>query len=216
MHVRTCNCTVHLEFLTFTQSARVSKALYYRPHLPSRRALQATARIARSGHVPAIPAVETLDFSGVINSTRSYLTFLFRSSISPFIRCPLSSPLLVLATPIPPKIRRDSSPRFGFRIWILVQESKAPRAGVPAELVRLFCPLFFLLVNLLLQVLVRICPSLDPVQFAQFHWIPFSQPIFCANFVEIYIYSGFVCSPPLIFLVSISRKSWRFSMLRPP
>ena len=200
---------VHLEFLTFTPSARVSKAFYYRQHLPSRRPLQATPRIARSGYVPAIPAVEILDFSGVIYSTHSYLTSL------PVPPSRHLSAALVLSPPIPPKIRRHRSPRFGFRIWILVQESKAPLAGVAAELVHLFLPPSFAIAGqFIVTSFCTDCPVLIRSNSRNSNRIPFDQPLF---FVLISLkYSGFVCSPPLIFLVSIYRKSWRFSMLRPP
>ena len=182
MHVRTCNCTVHLEFLTFTPSARVSKAFYYRQHLPSRRPLQATPRIARSGYVPAIPAVEILDFSGVIYSTHSYLTSL------PVPPSRHLSAALVLSPPIPPKIRRHRSPRFGFRIWILVQESKAPLAGVAAELVHLFLPPSFAIAGqFIVTSFCTDCPVLIRSNSRNSNRIPFDQPFFFgANFVEIF------------------------------
>ena len=146
---------VHLEFLTFTPSARVSKAFYYRQHLPSRRPLQATPRIARSGYVPAIPAVEILDFSGVIYSTHSYLTFLFPSLHLAIYPLPSCSPRQSL-----PRLggtgARDSDLGFGF--WC--RNRKRHSLESRPNWYTCFSPLVLRLpVNLLLRIFVRIAQS---------------------------------------------------------
>lgn len=185
-------------------------------YLPSSRSLS-TARIARSGQSPPIPAVESLHFSAVINSTHSYLTFLspvLSLSISPFIRF---SHLLFSsrARQSLPKLAPGTgkSPRFGFRIRILTQESKAPRAGAAAELVRAFFPYFFLW---------SICchSSCKDHRPVSIRWnscnsnrIPFPPSSFA---LISWKYFGFLCSPPLILPVFISRKSCEYSMLLAP
>jgi len=179
---------VHLEFLTFTQSARVSKAFYYRPHLPSRRALQTTARIALSGHVPAIPAVETLDFSGVINSTRSYLTFLFRSSISPFIRCPLSSCSPRQSLPrLGGTAARDSDLGFGF--WCRNRRRHALESR--PNWYACFVPYFFSWSICCYKFLYGFAPVLIRSNSRNSTGFPFLNPFFVPislKYIYIYIY----------------------------
>ena len=152
MHVRTCTCCTPRVFNVHPVSTSIQSIL-----LPAAFTLssQATARIARSGHVPAIPAVETLDFSGVINSTRSYLTFLFPSLHLAIYPLPSCSPHQSL-----PRLggtgARDSDLGFGFWCWNRKRHSLESRPNWYT----CFSPLVLRLpVNLLLRVFVRIAQS---------------------------------------------------------